>query len=192
MGTAAGTVTREAPSLLPACNRSMWVAVQVAVAVGSSLPALPGTALPSLPLPTTPQSTLLLPLLCVCCWLWPCHGLCIASFAAFCGRQAAALHCPPTLPPVLPSFHNAAHLFDHMQNSCNGSSCFALGCCIANATATATPSRRRRRLCLTLSATCQKKAEKNVATWWGSSAAETTLCFGINMSAIKLICVAYG
>lgn len=31
----------------------------------------------------------------VCCWLWPCHALCIASFAAFCGRQAAALHCPP-------------------------------------------------------------------------------------------------
>lgn len=115
--------------------------------------------LPSPPAPTN-QSTLLLPLLCVCCWLWPCHGLCIASFAAFCGRQAAALHCPPTLPPALPSFHNAAHLFDHMQNSCNGSSCFALGCCIANATATATPSRRRRRLCLTLSATCQKKQRK--------------------------------
>lgn len=37
----------------------------------------------------------------VCCWLWPCHALCIASFAAFCGRQAAALRCPPLSPSPL-------------------------------------------------------------------------------------------
>lgn len=118
----------------------------------------------------------------------------------------------PQTPAAFPApwLHNPAHLFDHMQNSCSSSCCFALGCCIANATATATATRRRR-LCLTLSATCQKtgdkrqetrekrearkEMQKNVATW--RSGRDNALlwhkyeCHQINMRRIWLTILWY-
>lgn len=99
MGTTAGTVTGAAPSLplaIAACGWQFKSLLQLAVRCLHSPPP-PFCHHSSI---HTPASTFV----CVCCWLWPCHCLCIASFAAFCGRQAAALQCPTLLPrtPLFP------------------------------------------------------------------------------------------
>lgn len=178
----------------------MWVAVQVAVAVGSSLPALPCTAVPPspFPLPLNPHSSLHSP---VCCWLWPCHALCIASFAAFCGRQAAALHCLPPAPLFAQSCPLVRPYAKQLQRQqLLRSWLLHCKCECDSESETATSMTTTKRTTTTVSdAECNlsKKSRENGGNMLGqrqrqSRAAETTLCFGINMSAFKLICVAYG
>lgn len=137
----------------------------------------------------------------VCCWLWPCHALCIASFAAFCGRQAAALRCPPLSPS--PLFAQSCPLVRpyakqlqrqqllrswllHCKCECDSESETATSMTTTTTTvsdAECNLSKKKQRKWLQHSG-AEAEAEQ--------SRAETTLCFGINMSAIKLICVAYG
>lgn len=189
--TAAGAVTRAAPSLPPAIAACGW---QFKSLLQLAVGCLPCQALHSPPPPLfNPHSCFHC---CVCCWIWPCYGLCIASFAAFCGRRSSTPPPPLLLPECCPLVRPYAKQLQRQQLLRSWLLHCKCECDCDSESETAT-----RMTTTTVSdAECNLSKKSRQKLWQHagrggggrSRAAETTLCFGINMSAIKLICVAYG
>lgn len=181
-------IRRVSPLAIAACGWQFKSLLQLAVR------CLPCHALQS-PLPSSPFLLFSFhsP---VCCWLWPCHALCIASFAAFCGRQAAALHCPPPAPLFAQSCPLVRPYAKQLQRQQLLRS-WLLHCkCECDSESETATSMTTTTTVSDAECNLSKKSRENGGNMLGQrqrqSRAETTLCFGINMSAIKLICVAYG